>query len=119
VLVICFATDRGAEVAATVTHRTTPGRIHDVGSALVTASILIAVIADAFRERSAGLTSAVIAAAVISSALLFALGDPLPGLRQRCLVACACFWQAAVLYRFWTRSATSDRSSADSRCSTS
>lgn len=118
-LVSCFATDRGVEVAGAVTHRTVVGRIHDAGSALVTASILVAVIADALRERRAALACSVIAAAIISSAVLFALGDPLPGLRQRCLVACACLWQAVVLHHLWVRTPTSDRSSGDSRCSTS
>jgi hypothetical protein len=118
-LVTCFATDRGVEVAGAITHRTMAGRIHDAGSALVTGSILVAVVADAVRERRAALACTVITAALASSAVLFALGDPLPGLRQRCLVASACLWQAVVLYRFWAWSSTSARSSAGSRCSTS
>lgn len=106
-LVTFFATDRGVEVAGAVTHHTVGGRIHDAGSALVTVSILTAVVADALRKRSAALACSVIAAAVVSSAVLLALGDPLPGLRQRCLVACACIWQAVVLYRLWTQLPTS------------
>lgn len=118
-LVTFFATDRGVEVAGAVTHRTVGGQVHDIGSGLVTASILGAVIADAFRERRGAFATIVIAAAVISSVVFFALGDPLPGLRQRCLVTCACLWQTVVLCRSWTRFPTSDRSSAGSRCSTS
>lgn len=107
VLVTLFATDRGVEVAGVVTRHTVAGRLHDAGSALVAISILAAVLADAFRSRSAALASAVIAAAVGSSAVLFAIGDPLPGLRQRCLVACACVWQAVVLGRLRRRLPTS------------
>ncbi|MGN6558758.1 MAG: DUF998 domain-containing protein [Solirubrobacterales bacterium] len=119
ILVTVFATDRGVEVAGVVTHRTVSGRIHDLGSGFVTASILVAVIADAFRERRGSVSAVVISAAVISSVVFFALGDPLPGLRQRCLVAWACLWQAVTLCRFWKWFPTSDRSSAGSRCSTS
>jgi uncharacterized protein DUF998 len=107
VFVTCFATDRGVEAAGEVAHRTVVGRVHDAGSAAVLVSILVAVAADAFRERSAALACIVISAALISSAVLFTLGDPLPGLRQRCLVACACLWEAVVLWRFWRRRPTS------------
>ncbi|HSC21401.1 MAG TPA: DUF998 domain-containing protein [Solirubrobacterales bacterium] len=105
-LITCFATDRGVEVAGTVTDRTVTGRIHDASSAVISVSILVAVVADAFRERSAGLACIVISVAVTSSAVLFSLGDPLPGLRQRCLVGCACLWQAVVLWRLWRLSPT-------------
>lgn len=118
-LVAVFATDRGAEAPGIVAQTTTAGRLHDVGSGLITVAFLAAVAADAFREREIRLAGTVIGAAVLSSVFLFALGDPLPGLRQRCLVACACIWQIAVLRRLWLDRATSDRSSEDSRCSTS
>jgi Protein of unknown function (DUF998) len=117
-LVACFATDRGAEAAGEVTHATAAGRIHDLGSALVAAGVLLAVLAEGGRGADCRLALATIAAAALSSAVLFALGDPLPGLRQRCLVTCACAWQAVVLRRLW-REPTSGRSSGDSRCSTS
>ncbi|MDQ3725651.1 MAG: DUF998 domain-containing protein [Actinomycetota bacterium] len=100
-LVTCFATDRGAEVAGEVTRATTTGRIHDIGSAMVIGGVLLAVMADAARRRDPRLAVALLAAAVVASAILFALGDPLPGLRQRCLLACGCFWQAVVLLRLW------------------
>lgn len=106
-LVTLFATDRGAEVAGAVTETTTSGRLHDVGSALITIAILTATLANALRERDPCLAAAVIAAALCSSAVLFALGDPLPGLRQRCLIACACTWQVAVLWRLQPRPVTS------------
>jgi hypothetical protein len=99
VLLTLFATDRGVEVAGAVTRHTVAGRLHDTGSALVTVSVLVAVVADAFRSRNTALASAVIAAAIASSAVLLACGDPLPGLRQRCLVACAVIWQAVVIDR--------------------
>jgi hypothetical protein len=117
-LVTCFITDRGAEVAGVVTQRTTVGRLHDAGSALITLGIFVAVLADALRERDPRLAGTVIVASILSSAVLFALGDPLPGLRQRCLIATACLWQAVVLWRIWPPFATSDRSSEGSRCST-
>jgi Protein of unknown function (DUF998) len=102
-LVTFFATDRGAEVAGAVTQTTVPGHLHDAGSALVTIAIPIAVVADGWRERDPRLAAAVIVASLLSSAVLFALGDPLPGLRQRCLVVCACLWQLAVLRRTHSR----------------
>lgn len=118
-LVTLFATDRGAEVAGAVTARTTAGRLHDAGSALITLAMPVAVVADGFRQRDLRLATVVIGAAVCSGATLFALGDPLPGLRQRFLVASACCWEAAVLLRTWLQDPTSDRSSEDSRCNTS
>jgi hypothetical protein len=119
VLVIGFATDRGAEAAGEVTQRTGAGRVHDIGSGLVALALAAAVILDGIRARAIALTCSILAAAVCSSAVLFALGDPLPGLRQRCLVGCACLWQAVVLRRLWGEAPTSGRSSAGSRCSTS
>jgi Protein of unknown function (DUF998) len=118
-LVALFATDRGAEAAGTITETTISGRLHDIGSALITVAILAAVVADALHERDPRLAATVIAAALGSSLVLFAFGDPLPGLRQRCLIASACLWQVAVLHRAWSRAPTSERSSAGSRCSTS
>lgn len=118
-LVTCFATDRGAEVAGEVIRPTTAGRIHDIGSGLVTAGVLLAVVADAVGRRDLRSAAAVIVAAVVSSAILFTLGDPLPGLRQRCLIACACVWQVFALLQLWRVAPTLGRSSAGSRCSTS
>jgi hypothetical protein len=117
-LVAFFETDRGMNEPGVITMSTTTGRIHDLGSALVAASILIAITVDALRERDPRLALGVIGTALVSSTTLFVLGDPLPGLRQRCLVAAACAWQLAVLHRL-SRRPTSDRSSAGSRCSTS
>jgi Protein of unknown function (DUF998) len=107
-LVACFATDRGAEVAGEVVHATSAGRLHDIGSTLVAAGISLAVLACGIWRRDFRLLGAIIAAAaVLSGALLLGLGDPLPGLRQRCLVACACFWQAMVLLRLRASGPTS------------
>ena len=44
-----------------------------------------------------GLSRAVLAVAVIASAVLLAIGDPVDGIRQRILVAAACVWQAALV----------------------
>jgi hypothetical protein len=118
-LVALFATDRGAEIAGAVTETTSAGRVHDIGSGLTSIAIFVAIVADAGRERDRLLAAAVISAALLSSSILFTSGDPLPGLRQRCLVACAGLWQAVVLYRLWTRASTWSESNADSRCSTS
>jgi hypothetical protein len=118
-LVTCFATDRGAEVAGEVTRTTTGGGTHDIGSALVALGISLAVLASGARWQDFRLAGAVFSAAFISSLILFVLGDPLPGLRQRCLVAAACLWQAVSLWQLWREGSTSDRSSAGSRCSTS
>lgn len=118
-LVTCFATDRGAEVAGEVTGATTGGGIHDLGSALVSLGISLAVLADAARSRNFRLAGVVLSAVLVSSVVLLALGDPLPGLRQRCLLVAACFWQAILLWRLRRGGLTSGRSSAGSRCSTS
>jgi hypothetical protein len=119
-VVACFATDRGVESAGVITQTTATGRVHDIASGLITLALAAAVLLDGIRTRAIGLTCSIFAAAVGSSAVLFILGDPLPGLRQRCLVACACLWQAVALRRLWSgEPPTSGRSSADSRCSTS
>jgi len=118
VLVTIFPTDRGSAIAAEVVRSTTPGRIHDIGSALVSVGIFAAVLADGRRRENRVLSFWVIAVALVCSAVLLLLGDPLPGLRQRCLIAGAALWQLIVLRRLW-RVATWDGSNAGSRCSTS
>jgi Protein of unknown function (DUF998) len=120
-VVSIFDTDRGAERAAVVTDATTAGALHNVGSALTSVAIFAALTVEAVSRRRSrrALALSFLLAALASSAVLFALGDPLPGLRQRFLVLAASLWQAVLLRLLWTGSVTSDRSSAGSRCSTS
>jgi hypothetical protein len=103
VLVTCFATDRGLVQPEVIIHSTTGGGIHDAASALVAAGILVAALTGAaliggrFRTLTLLLMSIVVAADV----LMLALGDPLPGIRQRILVIASCLWQALWLATLW------------------
>lgn len=122
VLLACFPTDRGAEIPGVVTGATSAGEIHDLASALVTASIFAAALAGAVRMPSSlrTLTLSLVLIAIGSSVIFLAIGDPVPGIRQRALLGAGCAWQIAWLwtsYRLAT--STSPRSSLNSRCSTS
>jgi hypothetical protein len=121
-LLACFPTDRGVAVPGVVTHASATGQIHDAASALCAASILVAALVGAMRCSGSirALTAALIATGLASSVVLLAIGDPVPGIRQRVLVAAGCLWQATWLWKLRTEAvATSPRSSADSRCNTS
>lgn len=122
ILLGCFPTDRGAEIPGAITHATPAGEVHDLASALTTVSILLAAVVSAVRCRGSlrALTLGLLVVAIFSTVVLLAIGDPLPGIRQRLLLGTACLWQGALLWA-WYRVlvSTSPRSSPDSRCSTS
>lgn len=103
VLVACFATDRGLVEPGVVTHATTEGRVHDAASALATVGILVAASTGAalVSGRVRTLTLLLTSIAIASDVLLLALGDPLPGIRQRILVTAACLWQVIWLTTLW------------------
>jgi hypothetical protein len=103
VLVACFATDRGMVEPGVVLQATTEGRVHDAASALVTVGILVAALISAalVGGRARTMTLLLISIAVAADVLSFALGDPLPGIRQRILVTAGCLWQALWLAILW------------------
>jgi Protein of unknown function (DUF998) len=122
VVLACFPTDRGAEVPGVVTHITASGQVHNAASALATISIFVAALTGAVRRGGSirVLTLGLLATGILSSVVLLAVGDPLPGIRQRALVAVGCLWQAVWLVSASREaSPTLPRSNADSRCSTS
>jgi Protein of unknown function (DUF998) len=97
----CFATQTSGGALSPGVHRSTAGRLHDLGSGLVILALLGAVVASivlvraptAFRLRA----GALLLLAVVTSATLLATGDHVPGVRQRVLVAVGCAWQALLL----------------------
>ena len=100
-LTACFATQTSAGVLPPGIERTTGGRVHDLASGIATLALLGALVTTALRGEWVawfrGLSRAVLAVAVIASAVLLAIGDPVDGIRQRILVAAACVWQAALV----------------------
>ena len=120
-LLACFPTDRGIEVAGAVTNATFTGHVHDAASALSTVSLLVAALAGALRRSSIRvLTLALVVTGIACSIALLTIGDPVPGIRQRVLLATGCLWQIAWLRGLRAGTApTSPGSSVDSRCSTS
>jgi hypothetical protein len=114
--------DRGIEVAGAVTNATFTGHVHDAASTLSTASLLVAALAGALRRSGSirVLTLALVVTGIACSVTLLAIGDPVPGIRQRVLLATGCLWQIAWLLMLRAETApTSPGSSGDSRCSTS
>lgn len=82
--------------------RTTAGRLHDVGSLLLFAGLLVAAIAHAraSRDRATTLATAALAASLflIPTAMVVAGWDA-PGVGQRAFIAVGCLWQASLLRR--------------------
>lgn len=101
VLTACFATQTSAGVLPPGTELTASGRIHDLASATAQEAMLIAAlvtIARFWRRRAVRvLVAALLAVAVVSSAILLAIGDPVDGVRQRILVGVGCAWQATLV----------------------
>ena len=94
-LVACFPTDRGLAAPGVVTEATVAGQVHDAASAGATACVLLAALLGAarFPGRIRTLSLVLLSVALAASAVLLGIGDPLPGLRQRLLLAAACVWQ--------------------------
>ncbi len=89
----------GGELPAGV-QRTTEGRLHDVGSLLVLAGLLVAAVASLrlVRSRRWRVTVAALALALLAIVpVLVALGIDAPGIGQRgfILVGCVLLWRFA------------------------
>jgi hypothetical protein len=76
--------------------RTLTGRLHDVGGELLIGGLSVAVMATA-RGPEGRRALLPVAVAGVLSVVLLATGDPMPGLRQRVVVAGAVAWQALLL----------------------
>ena len=101
VLADCFATQTSAGVLPQGAHLTTTGRLHDVGSGLVSLALLAAAILSATQPRSPrwlrAWAAVLVAAAIISSIVLLAIGPSVGGIRQRLVIACGLLWQLLLL----------------------
>lgn len=101
VLTACFATQTSAGRLPPGVALTTTGRLHDVGSGMVSIALLAGAIASAsdrrlplaFRKRTAGL----ILIALLGSAGLLVVGATVGGIRQRLLVIVGCLWQLLLI----------------------
>lgn len=109
-LTAAFATQTSAGILPPGVQRTTGGRIHDLASLAAMVAMFGGVIASAVvlraRQIFARFAVGAIAIAVVASAVLLSIGDPVDGIRQRVLVAIGCTWQAALIAAL-----THDRSS--------
>ena len=96
-----FETQAVASVVPPGTPRTTAGRLHDGGSGLLSVSLLLACAASVraigFARGFRRTALALLVLAVVADVVLLAVGDPVPGARQRVLVATACGWHIALL----------------------
>ncbi len=101
VMAALFTTETvGGELPAGV-ERTLEGRLHDVGSLLILAGLLVAALAALrlVRARRFRLTVAALAVALLAVVpVLVALGLDAPGIGQRgfILIGCALLWRFAV-----------------------
>lgn len=97
VMTAAFATVTVAgELPAGMTKSTT-GQLHDIGSLLIFAGLLVAAPAStrALRRRGYRLTIAVLGLALLATVpLMVALGLDEPGWGQRMFIAIGCAWQA-------------------------
>lgn len=113
VVTACFATQAVGGVIPHGVHLGLGGRLHDLGSgvlslallAAVSLSIRQAVLPPGFRVR----TTVLLVLSVAGAAALLIVGDPAPGIRQRLLVATACIWQAMLLHVLGSRRAGEQR----------
>jgi hypothetical protein len=95
----CFATQTSAGELPPGASLTLSGRLHDIGSGLVTLALAVAVLLS-LREGSARLrrfTLVLLVSAFPLVVALVAIGDDVAGIRQRLLVAIACVWQLFLL----------------------
>jgi hypothetical protein len=103
VLTACFATQTSAGRLPPGITLTTTGGLHDVGSGLVSISLLAGAIVSAsdsrlplvFRRRTASLTLI----ALLGSAVLLIAGAAVGGIRQRLLLVVGCLWQLLLIDR--------------------
>lgn len=126
-----FATQTTAGVLPSGTERSLSGRLHDLGSGTTTILLVAAAMASlgSFQReevsRRIWVLVLIASSTAISGLLLLLTGDQAPGLRQRCLVAAGCAWQAAFIFRLRALGggASPRRGSCtrhpDSRCNTS
>jgi hypothetical protein len=77
--------------------RTTAGVLHDIGSGVGTAALTIAIVASLATGRRRPAMIACVAGAWVAYGALLIGGDPVPGVRQRVIVAAAVGWQALTL----------------------
>jgi hypothetical protein len=80
---------------------TMTGRLHDVGSGLVTLAIFAAAatvgVAHGARSKLERISIGLVVFALVVQVSLLAVGPEVGGIRQRLLVLAACAWQAALL----------------------
>jgi hypothetical protein len=92
VVLAVFPTQTVAGELPSGVARTTAGRLHDIGSGVVTIALLTAAITTAVRRRSVVL-AALVGAAVIATVVGLAIGPSVGGVRQRVLLLAAVSWQ--------------------------
>lgn len=77
------------------------GRLHDAGAALIalalSAGLVRAVGARELPRKVRSVSAVMMAVVLCDYAILLALGDPVPGLRQRIVIAVAVTWHALML----------------------
>jgi hypothetical protein len=95
-----FATQTSAGKLPPGVTLTTTGRLHDIGSGLTTATLLLAALLSLrnlggrrFRQQVAVLLVVLISSDIV----LLVIGPEVAGVRQRVVVAGACIWQLLVL----------------------
>ncbi|MDQ3933067.1 MAG: DUF998 domain-containing protein [Actinomycetota bacterium] len=96
-----FETQAVGSVVPPGTTRTAAGRLHDAGSGVLSVALLLAgvtsVHAAGFARWFRRTTIALMLVAVVVDVALLVAGDPVPGVRQRVLVAAGCGWQVALI----------------------
>lgn len=100
-LLAAFDTQAVAGSLPSDAERTLAGRLHDCGGELVIAGLAISagsVLLSRAAPRRLRVATVLLAPVPMAAALvLWALGDPAPGLRQRLLIASAVAWHALLL----------------------
>ncbi|MDQ3742737.1 MAG: DUF998 domain-containing protein [Actinomycetota bacterium] len=120
VITACFATQAAAGMLPPGVERTTAGRLHDVGSGVTTIAIagstVMVVIARSLPCAARVFSAVVLIVALLTATVLLAVGDPIPGVRQRVLVAAALTVQGVLLVAARRRLRLVSRPEADVRC---
>jgi len=97
VMTACFATVTVAGELPDGMTKSTAGQLHDIGSLLIFAGLLVAVAAStrALRRRGYRLSVAALGVALLAMVpVMAALGLDEPGWGQRAFIAIGCVWQA-------------------------